>query len=668
MNVCERAKTGKRMAAVVIVLLIGAAAAVTAGAAEKRYEVNYRGAASDGESMASRFIVDGRPAFCCDDDKITPATGTLVTKTIKEDAEVAKVLYYGYGGPEQWEGFADDDTAVVATSLALDHCFNGGDGRGNSNYLAFMEFLSTKDADRSGTSYILYNSSRHVDQRLAAGIPPVTVKVSVTKESACGELTDGNDLYSLAGAVYGVYCGDRLLAELVTDETGRAEAALTMRAEEAEDLTVKELKASAGYALDDSVYRGDGSSGEFHVVSKEPPAASPAEILLFKYDEEVTKGSGNGGYRAQKGGTLAGGIFRVDHYDLTGEEAPENDDYSRHEPLRTWYFATDDDGRICWDESYFAAGYEQSELYRDRDDENSAVIPLGLVTIREIIPPAGYLLSERLYVCAVEADDAGELIEVYQAPYIPNGIARGDLELIKEAGDSGERMAGIPFMVTSLTESGGGVEEGERHVIVTDENGYFSTALPAGSSLEALNSNDAAWDGDKISDAALDPDAGIWFGEKNHAGSGKGALPYGRYRIDELPCARNEGYILIEGLEISVSEEGQKIDLGTLVNEREEPPEEEEREEPSLPLIPEEPEKPSEPEEAETEPSTERPEAPEMEPRTERSEAPETATGDVIDPSLSAALLLMTAACTVFVATILHWKRPNAEADRRRTR
>ena len=133
-------------------------AALTVEAAE--YTVENSGYAYEGSTRVGRFSVNGKAAFCCDHEKFTPPAGTKASASVGKSADVAKVLYYGYGGPEQWSGFADSSSALVATSLALDHYFNNGNGDGSASYSAFMDFLSTKDATMSGTSYIIYKTGR----------------------------------------------------------------------------------------------------------------------------------------------------------------------------------------------------------------------------------------------------------------------------------------------------------------------------------------------------------------------------------------------------------------------------------------------------------------------------------------------------------------------------
>lgn len=143
-------------------------------------------------------------------------------------------------------------------------------------------------------------------------------------------------------------------------------------------------------------------------------------------------------------------------------------------------------------------------------------------------------------------------------------VIRGDLEGIKVGGEAHKRLAGVPFEITSMTT-------GESHVVVTDENGQFSTASDWNPHTQNTNAGATSLDG-------------IWFGACEPDDT-MGALPYDVYQITELSCEANEEYLLIPPFEVSVYRERKMIDLGTLVDE--------------APDIPEEPEEPDEPEEPE---------------------------------------------------------------------
>ena len=112
----------------------------------------------------------------------------------------------------------------------------------------------------------MYTSSVYEYQRLAAVNPSIEVEISIEKVSADKAITDGNDNYSLEGAKYGVYSGEKLLTTITTGKDGKATAKIKMEPSEAKNITIKEIKSSPGYIVDDTIYKKDGSSGKISVA------------------------------------------------------------------------------------------------------------------------------------------------------------------------------------------------------------------------------------------------------------------------------------------------------------------------------------------------------------------------------------------------------------------
>ena len=90
---------------------------------------------------------------------------------------------------------------------------------------------------------------------------------------------------------------------------------------------------------------------------------------------------------------------------------------------------------------------------------------------------------------------------------IENQIMRSDLEFTKKGEDGQDRLAGVAFKLTSEAT-------GESHVVVTDENGYFSSASSWNKHTHDTNGNDWALKADGVIDSSkLDAAAGVWFGD-----------------------------------------------------------------------------------------------------------------------------------------------------------
>ena len=183
-------------------------------------------------------------------------------------------------------------------------------------------------------------------------------------------------------------------------------------------------------------------------------------------------------------------------------------------------------------------------------------LPLGLYSIQEVKAGEGYLLTDgEEHRFRISKD--GALVNPFDGAF-ENQVMRSDLEFTKKGEDGQDRLAGVAFKLTSKTT-------GESHVVVTDENGYFSSASSWNKHTHDTNGNDWALKADGVIDSSkLDATAGVWFGDAE-ADDSKGALPYGTYAIEELRCTANEGYQLIETTVI-VSRDGKVYDFGTLTD------------------------------------------------------------------------------------------------------
>ncbi|MBS6519786.1 MAG: VaFE repeat-containing surface-anchored protein [Clostridiales bacterium] len=494
---------------------------------------------------------------------------------------------------------------------------------------------------------------------------------TLKKTSDNSSITDGNGIYSIAGATYGVYadkdCKNQL-ATLTTDESGNTET-VEVRAG---TLYIKELSAPAGYKVDKNVYALKVEAGKTATLSvSDTPKATDTLIELFKIDMETQK------HNAQGDASLEGAEFTWKYYDgfYTKDNLPA-------QATRTWVTKTiaetDSEGAVHY-VTRLADKYKVSgDSFYTQAGKN--VLPLGTLTVEETKAPDGYLLDgaymqadgseeqiKELYVTQIVEDgdlavlsgsnqykvsdkvirggvkiqkrdletgdtsgqgsatlkdaefsitslnDSPVLVEgkLYKKnevvkkirtgidgiastsadllPYgnfrifeseapegyltdgakpidfsitengkivdltgkdtsIYNQVKRGDIEGVKIGAGTHQRLADVPFRITSKTT-------GESHVIVTDKNGQFSTSSDWASHKHNTNAGQTSEDG-------------IWFGTSEPDDS-KGALLYDTYIIEELRCESNEGFKLIPPFEIIVSRNNLVIDLGTLTDEYE---------------------------------------------------------------------------------------------------
>ena len=185
------------------------------------------------------------------------------------------------------------------------------------------------------------------------------------------------------------------------------------------------------------------------------------------------------------------------------------------------------------------------------------MLPYGTYSVQEVKAPEGYLLDDTVHEFRI-VDDGVLVNPIDRDGSIENQIMRSDLEFTKKGEDGQDRLAGVAFKLTSEAT-------GESHVVVTDENGYFSSASSWNKHTHDTYVTDWALKADGVIDSSkLDATAGVWFGDAE-ADDSKGALPYGTYAIEELRCTANEGYQLIETTVI-VSRDGKVYDFGTLVD------------------------------------------------------------------------------------------------------
>ncbi|HGM1145193.1 TPA: VaFE repeat-containing surface-anchored protein, partial [Clostridioides difficile] len=176
------------------------------------------------------------------------------------------------------------------------------------------------------------------------------------------------------------------------------------------------------------------------------------------------------------------------------------------------------------------------------------LLPYGKYRLSEQKPPEGYL-TDGAKPINFEITENGKIVDLTdEAHSIYNQIKRGDIEGVKIGAGSHKRLADVPFRITSKTT-------GESHVVVTDDNGQFSTASDWASHKHNTNAGKTSEDG-------------VWFGTSEPDDS-KGALLYDTYIIEELRCESNKGFKLIPPFEIVISRNKVVVDLGTLTDEYE---------------------------------------------------------------------------------------------------
>lgn len=201
--------------------------------------------------------------------------------------------------------------------------------------------------------------------------------IDLKKTSANPDMTNNSSLYSLKGAKYGIYEGNKLVQELTTDVNGYAKSSLLLEGK----YTVKEISASKGYDVDQTSHGVTVTRGQTTTTNvTEKPKNDPIGLEIVKNDAE-NKGMPQGD------ATLEGAEFTVKYYDgyYTKDNLPSK-------ATRTWVLKTKklSNGKYVAGllKQYLVEGSD--ELY---EQDGTYVLPLGTISIEETKAPKGYFLK-----------------------------------------------------------------------------------------------------------------------------------------------------------------------------------------------------------------------------------------------------------------------------------
>lgn len=460
--------------------------------------VAYNGKIIYGSTTVGNFTVNGVQAFCMEHEKPTPPTGTGFTEQLYENADLKKVLYYGWNGPAQWEGFENASQGAVATSIVLSHYYCGTEVSRESR--PFHEWIQTQPAVPGGRlslskeSVEAYLTEDKSEQRTEQLTLQADEKNYVTMTLPAGVVLHNVSRGADSKGQAKIYGGDTFyLSAPLTQEGTWISGVLTGSAGEYQTVVC----ITENEAVQNLVYGRLAPPAQTELRVKWVPHG---KISLQKRDAEL------GTNKAQGNTDLGHAVYEI--YNTKG--------------VKVETLETDAEGRAV-----------------------SGLLPYDDYTVREITPGKGYLLDAE-QTCSLNAEEISVVSD--------EQVIRGDLKGVKIGSGSHKRLANVPFEIASRTT-------GESHIIITDGNGVFSTESSWVSHTQRTNEGSS-------------PEDGIWFGE-GEPDDGKGALLYDIYTITELSCEANEGYRLIPSFEVSVYRDRQVIDLGTLVDESPEIPEEE---------------------------------------------------------------------------------------------
>ena len=356
----------------------------------------------------------------------------------------------------------------------------------------------------------------------------------VKKVTANASVTDGNALYSIAGATFGVFsdqnCNNQIGA-LTTDENGDTnEVEVT-----AGTVYITELSAPKGYKLDATVHSLTVEAGKTAILSvADAPKVTETLVDLFKIDMEIGKAT------AQGSAALEGAEFTWRYYDglYTKDNLPK-------QATRTWVTKTveekNSDGTVHYVTKLADAYKISGDAFCTQNEKN--VLPLGTLTVEETKAPDGYLL-DGAYM------QAGDNAEQIKGVYLTQITEEGELAIL-----SGSNQYSVSDQVIR-----GGVKIQKRDLETKDTKAQGSATLKDTEfAIISLNENPVLVEGKLYQ--KNETVKTIQTGIDGVATTAADLLPYGKYKLEETKAP--EGYLTdgAKAIEFSITENGKIVDL-----------------------------------------------------------------------------------------------------------
>lgn len=395
---------------------------------------------SYGGSTVGKFEVDGKPAFCAQHGSTTPPSGSPTgNPVLVTNDNMRRALYYGYGGPQQLASLTDSNFGIVVTSLALSR-YNDDEGGNIANSFCSQiesmpvppeEFKVYKVSTNGGTTQDLAYFS------IERPAPAPKGSLNIIKSSATPEFTNGNNCYSLAGGVYGLFTdagATNKIGDLTLDATGQSN---TIGDLNPGTYYVKEITAPKGYALDPTVHSVTVSANATAVGRvSDKPQNDPVGIMVRKVDANT------GNENSSIGKSLADAQFTVKYF--AGEYADNvNPETGGVTPTRTWVLKTGSNGTCRLHDDYKVSG---DAFYLT--PSGIPTLPLGTITIQETKAPAGYEINPEIFVRRITSQGAAENVNTYNEPTIEEIPVRKELRLVKTDAITGAKLPNATFKIT----------------------------------------------------------------------------------------------------------------------------------------------------------------------------------------------------------------------------
>ena len=277
--------------------------------------------------------------------------------------------------------------------------------------------------------------------------PPKTGSAELDKKSDNPSMTDNNNCYSLAGAVYGIWknasCSGDAWKSMTTDAKGNAKIdGLPFG-----NYWVKEITPSKGFERDETIYpiSVTEANPKATIHSVEPAGNDPLVITINKIwngEETPTIPS------------LAGTQFTVKYFD-------NMDKNTSGTPKKTWVLEVQKNSRGDWkaqlDDKWLVQNKSDS-LYKD-PDTGAVLLPYGTYSVQETQHAPGYtfegtwgnkdgtvtMSTTKPYVAVVDKDTTGGINLWGGNEYTGQNKPHDCSIKIRKVDENGNPLAGVQF-------------------------------------------------------------------------------------------------------------------------------------------------------------------------------------------------------------------------------
>ena len=501
--------------------------------------------------------VDGNAAYCATPMLATPRSGPYAKAPINapsgRSAEAAADLWFGYGSPgfdkALWPStWYDGGEMTEARYAALTHILLSdtySSSSASALYGCSESFRSWAQHqvigfDSHGALINAAATGRRIAERTAE-VPAVFSafqistaqgSLELTKASSQPRITEGNPLYSLEGAKFGIFrdesCSD-LARTIACDAQGRAKADSMPTG----TYWVRELQAPLHMAASPNVYPVEVKDRQTAQVNggkvENTPQTARLDVLLRKLDADSRSAAPQGD------ASLAGAVFTVRYFAQLESPPSEDDGNVATNPLFTWEFRTDELGEVHLSDATSMERYHIGGDELPCDSMGFCALPIGVYTIEETKAPQGYEKYLGTAVITVTAAGEGEHDctvsftsgeSADQSVVVHENVLRGGIAVSKTDAElhDAAAMGGNKELAWAPTLDGVLFEIVNASPNSVNVNGEWSAPGQVVGIIETQ------WDEER---------------REHRAQTGTDALPFGTYSIREI--AASNGYLLSDG-------------------------------------------------------------------------------------------------------------------------